>query len=406
MIIILVFLLITFAFVIWPAFSRLRQDKAQQASQEAENLRLYEQRKEEILSSDYSDDEREQMLLELDYELVSNQDDAAQASDANPKQKIFLAMSIFILMVSGVMFVYKDLGAQDQLLATQLLNKMQSTKLTDEEQQTLKESLRVSANIDPENTEWLYLYARMQFADGEYKESVAGFEKLLSALPLEAKADRAASLVQIAQGKFYIAEQQANESIYDYLKRALALEPKNSQALGLAGIVAFELGQLENAFSHWKALWFNMSTSPEAAALEQGIQRIAKQLEAQGKPVDLTWMKRAQVKVLVSITDELKAQLNETDAVFVMAKAVSGPVMPLAALKVMAKDLPQEVILDDSLGMVPGLALNQFEEVQVIARVAKGGEPMANSGDFQGVVKPVQVKSDDAVELVINQVIK
>jgi cytochrome c-type biogenesis protein CcmH len=406
MIIILLFLLITFAFVIWPAFSRLRQDKAQRVSQEAENLRLYQQRKEEILSADYSEDEREQMLLELDYELVNNQDDAALASDASPKLKIITAMTIFVVMVSGVMFIYKDMGAQDQLVATQLLNKMQSAKLTDEEQQTLIKSLKVSAQNEPENTEWLYLYSRMQFSEGKYQESVAGFERLLANLPLEAKADRAASLVQIAQGKFYIAEQQASDSIYDYLKRALLIEPNNSQALGLAGIIAFELGQLENALTHWKALWFNMSSSPEAAALEQGIQRIAKQLQDQGQTVDLSWMKRAEVKVLVSITEELKAQLDDSDAVFIMAKALTGPVMPLAAMKVMAKDLPQEVVLDDSLGMVPGLALNQFDEVQVIARVAKGGQPMANAGDFQGVVKPVTVKSEKVAALVIDQVVE
>ena len=117
-------------------------------------------------------------------------------------------------------------------------------------------------------------------------------------------------------------------------------------------------------------------------------------------------MKRAEVKVLVTISDELKSQLKEGDAVFVLAKATSGPVMPLAALKIMAKDLPLEVSLDDSLGMVPGLALSQFEEVQVIARVAKGGEPMANAGDFQGITTPVMVASDDVATLEINEIVQ
>ena len=246
----------------------------------------------------------------------------------------------------------------------------------------------------------------MLFSDGQYVEGVATFEKILSTLPPEALADRAATLVQVAQGKFYISEQTASIEIYDIIEQALAIEPGNSQALGLAGIVAFELERYEEAFAHWKALWFNMSSSPEAGALEQGIQRIVARLEEQGKTVDLSWMKRAEVKVLVTITDELKAQLKDGDAIFVMAKATSGPVMPLAALKVMAKDLPQEVILDDSLGMVPGLALSKFEEVQIIARVAKGGQPMANPGDFQGIVSPVIVKSDDTVTLVINEIVK
>ena len=117
-------------------------------------------------------------------------------------------------------------------------------------------------------------------------------------------------------------------------------------------------------------------------------------------------MKRAEVRVMVTISDALKSQLKEGDAVFVLAKATSGPVMPLAALKILAKDLPLEVSLDDSLGMVPGLALSKFEEVQVIARVAKGGQPMANAGDFQGIITPVTVKSDDVVILEINEIVE
>jgi cytochrome c-type biogenesis protein CcmH len=148
-----------------------------------------------------------------------------------------------------------------------------------------------------------------------------------------------------------------------------------------------------------------MSSSPEAGALEQGIQRIVARLEEQGKTVDLSWMKRAEVKIRVSISEELKAQLNDDDAVFVLAKALTGPVMPLAAMRILAKDLPIEVVLNDSQGMVPGLALSKFEEVQVIARVAKGGQPMASPGDLQGIVNPVTVKSDDIVELVIDQIV-
>jgi cytochrome c-type biogenesis protein CcmH len=402
MIITLVLLLVTLVFVVWPAFS----NRNHIVSREAENLRLYEQRKQEISDSDYADEEREQMLLELDHELVASDADIAKGSDATPKQKILTSFVLFILMVSSVLFLYQDMGAQDELVATQLLNKMSNAKLSDEEHQTLKESLRKASVSQPENGEWLYLYARMLFADGQYMEGVATFETILATLPEEAKADRAATLVQIAQGKFYIADQKASESIYAYVEKALAVEPNNSQALGLGGILAFELGHLEEALAHWKALWFNMSSSPETAALEQGIQRIAESLKALGQPADLSWMKRAEVKVRVSISAELKSQLKDGDAVFVLAKALTGPVMPLAAMRIMAKDLPIDVVLNDSQGMVPGLALSKFEQVQVIARVAKGGQPMANPGDFQGIVKPVMVKSNDTVELVIDQIVQ
>jgi cytochrome c-type biogenesis protein CcmH len=401
MIIILVLLLLTLGFVIWPAFSHRNHI----ASREVENLRLYEQRKQEISDSGYTDEEREQMLLELDHQLVDSETDIINGIEVSPKKKIITSFVLFILTVSSVLLVYQDTGAQDELVATELLNKMSSVELSDSEKKTLKESLRNASVSKPKNGEWLYLYARMLFADGQYVEGVETFEKILASLPEDAKADRATTLVQIAQGKFYLADQKADESIYTHIKEALAIEPNNSQALGLGGILAFELGHLEEALSHWKGLWFNMSSSPEAGALEQGIQRIVARLEEQGKTADISWMRRAEVKIRVSISDELKSQLKDDDVVFVLAKAETGPVMPLAAMKIMAKDLPVDVVLNDSQGMVPGLALSKFEQVQVIARVAKGGQPVASSGDLQGIVQPVMVKSDDTVELIIDQIV-
>jgi cytochrome c-type biogenesis protein CcmH len=406
MIIILILLLIALGFVIWPAFS----GRNEKISQEAENLRLYNQRKNEIMSSDHSADEREQMLLELDYELISNDADAQGLKDASPKQKILTAFVVFVGIAVSVLYLYDVRGAQDELLATQLLNKMSIETLTAEEHEALRESLQSAAEKKPKHQEWQYLHARMLFADRRYVESIKAFEKVYAFLPEEATADRAAALFQIAQAKYYSSDQQASEEIYVYLKRALALEPNNSQVLGLAGVTAFELTHLEDALAHWKALWFNVAGSSanrsDLAPLKEGILRLASLLEEQGKEVDVSWMEAAEITVVVSISNALKAQLQDDDVVFVIAKEIDGSPMPLAAVKIMAKNLPKEVILDDGLGMMSGSSLSQFERVEVIARVAKSGQPMASSGDFQGRAASVIVKTDEKVSIVIDHIVE
>lgn len=401
MIIILILLLMTLAFVIWPAFS----GRNEKISQEAENLRLYNQRKDEIISSDHAEAEREQMLLELDYELISNNADAQGFKDAAPKQKILTAFVVFIVMSSAVMYLYSERGAQDELLATQLLNKMSNEALTAEENDALRASLKSAAEKKPKNQEWQYLQARMLFADGRYTESLKAFEKIYANLPADATVDRAAALFQIAQAKFYRADQQSSDEIYADLKRSLALDATNSRVLGLAGVMAFELGHLEQALGHWKGLWLNVAGNSDTSALKEGIERLAGLLEEQGKQVDLSWMQLAEIRVRISVSEALQAQLQPEDAVFVMAKAIDGPAMPLAAIKISASELPKEIILNDNLGMVAGLSLSQFEQVQVIARIAKGGQPIASPGDLQGVVTPVAVASDDTVNVVIDHVV-
>lgn len=424
MMIILILLLIALGFVVWPAFS----GRNEKISQEAENLRLYNQRKDDIMSSNYSTDEQEQMLLELDYELISNDADAQGLKDASPIQKIMTAFVLFSGIAFSVVYLYSERGAQDELLATQLLNKMSKEELTLEERQTLRESLKSAAEKKPKNLEWQYIQGRMLFSEQRYADSIKAFEKIYAALPEEAKGDRAAALFQIGQAHFYIADQKSTEKVYDYLKRSLAIEPSNGQVLGLAGITAFELNHLEEALTHWKGLWFNMIDSPSGSSqlgpLKDGILRLTSLLEAQGKEVDLSWMVLAEntvpseikepsdnavpaeITVLVTVSNELKAQLQDGDVVFVMAKAIDGPPMPLAAVKILAGSLPQEIILDDSLGMMSGLSLSQYETVDVIARVSKGGKPMASSGDLQGSVKSVSVKGNQKINVVIDHIVE
>lgn len=77
--------------------------------------------------------------------------------------------------------------------------------------------------------------------------------------------------------------------------------------------------------------------------------------------------------------------------------------MPVAAARRRVGDLPFEVVLDDSRAMVPDIKLSSFDRVDVIARVSRSGQPVAASGDLEGLVESVSTGAGAELELVINR---
>jgi cytochrome c-type biogenesis protein CcmH len=101
----------------------------------------------------------------------------------------------------------------------------------------------------------------------------------------------------------------------------------------------------------------------------------------------------AQVSGTVSLAPALAAQAAPGDTVFIFARAVEGPRMPLAILRKQVKDLPITFTLDDGMAMAPQMKLSNFQRVIVGARISKTGNAMAQPDDMQGLSAPIAVGS-------------
>lgn len=93
----------------------------------------------------------------------------------------------------------------------------------------------------------------------------------------------------------------------------------------------------------------------------------------------------------VDLSPSVAPQARPTDTVFVFARAVEGPPMPLAVIRKQVKDLPLQFTLDDSMAMWPDAKVSGFSRVVVTARVSKSGEGQARPGDLEGHSAPVAV---------------
>ncbi|HEY2340429.1 MAG TPA: hypothetical protein VGH75_07870 [Steroidobacteraceae bacterium] len=193
------------------------------------------------------------------------------------------------------------------------------------------------------------------------------------------------------------------------IEQALALEPDSGKALFLGAAVAARRGDLPLARQRFaKLLTLN---PPEAIRpmIEQQIAAIDEKLS--GTPAKAAAVQQAQpqtdspgsaplVHVNVTLAPSLASSAGGAPLfVFVRDPAQGGP--PLA-VKRLESHFPQDVALRPADSMVPGRVFSAGQSVQVVARIARSGSPVAASGDPFGEVS-YHVGHDGLVSLVIDR---
>ena len=178
------------------------------------------------------------------------------------------------------------------------------------------------------------------------------------------------------------------------LERALAIAPDNQKALTLAGTAAFGRNDYAAAIGYWQRLAAAVPPDSELGrALANGIAEA--KAKAGGKAPSTKAAQRQPngaktVSGVVRLATALTAKVSPEDNLFVFARALQGPKMPLAVLKLKVKDLPVKFKLDDSMAMTPGMELSSFPRVVVAARISKSGMATPSSGDLEGVSSPIE----------------
>jgi cytochrome c-type biogenesis protein CcmH len=117
-------------------------------------------------------------------------------------------------------------------------------------------------------------------------------------------------------------------------------------------------------------------------------------------PAQATGQSRA-ITGKVTVAPSLAGKGSSTDTLFVFAREVNGPPMPVAIVRATKKDLPFTFRLDDSNSMMPSRKLSDVGTVVIVARLSKSGQAMPQSGDLEGMSQPVK-PGVDGITVVID----
>ncbi|HEX5055012.1 MAG TPA: c-type cytochrome biogenesis protein CcmI [Gammaproteobacteria bacterium] len=194
----------------------------------------------------------------------------------------------------------------------------------------------------------------------------------------------------------------------ELIDEALQLEPANTRALLLKGIVQFHLNDGAGAVRTWQSVLALPQLDEETRSVVQNLIEQSRQLAggsaapAQAAPPKAASPAGPSITVELSLSPQLASQVAAGDTVFVFAQAANGPKMPLAVARRRAAELPLKLVLDDSSAMAQGMNLSSFNQVVVSARVSKSGNASAASGDLLGKSAVLDPAAKPSIKLVID----
>ncbi len=257
-------------------------------------------------------------------------------------------------------------------------------------------SLTIRLKENPDDVNGWKMLGRSYKTMKRFDEAITAFER---AMEIEG-AQNAQTLVELALA--HVDGDGGTVSAYAeaLLESALALDPNDQNALFYSGFAAARRGDTDLATDRWEML-SGLNPPPEIQELLQ--QKIA---EWRGEPAQAVAQPIEQsgsvVQVNVSLSAAARATITDDATVYVIARDPAHPGPPIAVARRRLSELPMVVELSDRDAMIPGRSLSGFSEFELLARVSISGSPIAQPGDWFGVLT-FRNGDDKAVDLVIDQ---
>ena len=268
---------------------------------------------------------------------------------------------------------------------------------------TLIEQLRKKLEQNPNDAVGWGLLARSYMAMERYADAVPMFEKATKLDPNNASllADYADAL-GVHQGRKLDGKPET------LIQKALKLDPHNVKALMLSGTIAYNRKDFARAAKEWEDAHTYLPPDDQESSdqLKASIADAKRRLGGgpsmnmlvanppmeqtkPAKPAAQSGQSRA-ITGKVVLGPNLAGKTSLPDTLFVFAKDVAGPPMPVSIVRASKKDLPFSFRLDDSTSPMPSRKLSDIDTVVIIARLSKSGKAMAESGDLEGMSQPIK----------------
>lgn len=260
-------------------------------------------------------------------------------------------------------------------------------------------SLEAKLKADPDDEEGWILLGSTYLSLDRATEAEAAYQRALDL----SRGRNAAARLGVAEARFMVDPGVLTGAVGDEFETVLAEEPQNPKALWYGGLVSMARGDPATAATRWREL---LKMSPP--------ERVREIIERQLADLDRVSTDRPDagggpaaggIAVQISVADSVRARIPATAPLFVFVRDAGTGGPPLAVIRRTAGELPLSLQINDADVMMPGRSMATVKSAMLVARVAKGGDPMAQPGDVYGEARWERNGAAGVVRIVIDKVV-
>ncbi len=370
-------LLVALALLLIPLIRASRIPQADNRQQQ--NIEIAREKK-ELLETQLADAEIDQAAFDAAY-LDLQSALALELTRVEPQGEVArgnwmaLVVLLAIPIASVSMYlVYGEYRVIKDPMLTQIPTQSQSAAAPQMSMEEMTAAIEKRLQENPQDAEAWFMLGRTHTSRQQFEQAVDAFRRSDQFMPNEP-----GILFALADA----LAMQNNGSLLgepeELIQHGLKLAPRFPNGLWLAGMASEQRGDFKSAHQYWSLLLPMINDNPEST---NEVRELLAMLEQRDPSLVKEIAVDRQLTLLVDISAELRAQADPATAVFVYAKAMQGPPMPLAVKRLQLQDLPISVSLSDADAMMPAMTLSSFDQVIVGARVSVSGNPVAQTGDF------------------------
>jgi cytochrome c-type biogenesis protein CcmH len=190
------------------------------------------------------------------------------------------------------------------------------------------------------------------------------------------------------------------------LEAALKIDMEQQKGLWLLGMAAAQDGDDALAITVWKKLLSLLEpASGTAESLTQQIEMAQTRLGQPVTEVAVAEVTAAEfgIPVTVTIADDLAGTIAPTASLFVFIHPAGTAGMPLAVKRLAATGFPLSLNFNDADLLRPGNSLENFEQLDISARISMSGTANKAPGDYQANLATLNTKAVTEIALHLDQ---